>query len=294
MKRVYITIGLIFFLTIAGLLYFLTKGQSEKLNHRNIRKIEPELVYVKGQDPGKLIKPALWAIGGLESISIKGKKVLVKPSIVDCDSNIKGLNTNPVLIGNIIRECYDAGASEVYVTDHTLGNWTKCYKNSGIEKASKIAFGKIIPADDRIYYRFIELKDNKAGLNIHKLIETCEIIINVPALTISDEGNVRSGLYNLAGLTWENRYVFENGDKEMWIEYFKKFKPSFTIIDATNVNNLSFKGIIVSKDPLLAEAASVELMSNKVDSDSLMSMLEEQGIGITKVDKVSIQYVDIK
>ncbi len=292
MKRVYLTIGLIAVFVIAVFLIVFSLGKTKKSFVKSDETAE--LVYVKGSKTADLIKPSLWAIGGLEGLGIKGKKVLIKPSIIESDTNKRGLNTNPILIGRIIRECYDAGASEVYVTDHASGDWTKCYKNSGIEKASKLAFGKIIPAHEKRYYSFTEFSDDKVGLHIHRLLEKCDIIINIPTLTKSNDGKVRSGLYNLSGLTWENRKSFENSRDEVWIEYFKKYKPCLTIIDATNAESTAFKGIIVSKDPLLAEAASYALISDKEIDDTLMGKLEEQGLGGTNVEGVNIQFVDIQ
>ncbi len=63
----------------------------------------------------------------------------------------------PSLIGRIVEHCLAAGAKDVYVFDHTINEWRRCYKNSGIEKAAKDAGGTIVDGASVGRYHEIEI-----------------------------------------------------------------------------------------------------------------------------------------
>ena len=93
-------------------------------------------------------------------------------------------NTNPKLVAEIIKQCFDAGAKEVTVFDHTCDNWRKCYANSGIEDAAKAAGAKVMPADQESYFRTVSLPKGRSlkTTKIHQAIVDCDKWINVPVL----------------------------------------------------------------------------------------------------------------
>lgn len=56
------------------------------------------------------------------------QKVLVKPNIGWDTSPERAANTNPELVGRIVKAAYEAGASEVFAFDHTCDQWDRCYR----------------------------------------------------------------------------------------------------------------------------------------------------------------------
>ena len=111
-----------------------------------------DLVAVKGGEPDVMLQKGMEALGGIRTFVKKGQKVVIKPNIGWDVSPERAGNTNPKLIAEIVSQCRNAGASEVYVLDHTCDNWQRCYKNSGIESAVKEAGGKVAPAHTESYY----------------------------------------------------------------------------------------------------------------------------------------------
>ena len=101
-----------------------------------------DLVAVKGGEPEVMFDRAMASLGGMEKFVPKGGKVLVKPNMGWDVSPERAGNTHPKLVARIVRHCLDAGAKQVAVFDHTCDQWTRCYTNSGIERAVKDAGGQ--------------------------------------------------------------------------------------------------------------------------------------------------------
>ena len=113
-----------------------------------------DLVAVMGGTPSTMYKRAITEMGGMRKYIKKGDKVVIKPNIGWDKSPEFAADTNPQLIGAIVRDCIAAGAAEVIVFDHTCdSDWKSCYKRSGIEDETIKAGGKMAFANDEKYYR---------------------------------------------------------------------------------------------------------------------------------------------
>lgn len=98
-----------------------------------------DLVAVKDGEPAQMFDKAIEALGGMKKFIKKNQTVVVKPNIGWDTSPERGADTNPDLVKRIIQQCYSAGAKTVYVFDNTCDEWSKCYENSGIQKAVRDA-----------------------------------------------------------------------------------------------------------------------------------------------------------
>ena len=121
-----------------------------------------DMVAILGGEPEVMFRKAIAELGGMKNFIKKGDKVAVKPNIGWDKTPELGANTNPKLVTEIIKQCFDAGASEVTVFDHTCDDWRKCYANSGIEEAAKAAGAKVVPAHLEIYYKDVSLPKGKS------------------------------------------------------------------------------------------------------------------------------------
>ena len=110
-----------------------------------------DLVAVLGGEPEAMFKKAIAEMGGMKKFINKGDKVCVKPNIGWDQPVEMAANTNPKLIEEIVRQCFDAGAAEVTIFDHPCDDWRKSYVNSGIEEAAKKAGAKVVPANLESY-----------------------------------------------------------------------------------------------------------------------------------------------
>ena len=69
-----------------------------------------DLVAVMGGEPAEMFRKAIAEFGGMGKFVKAGQKVVVKPNIGwDKVPELAG-NTNPELVSEIIKQCFDAGA----------------------------------------------------------------------------------------------------------------------------------------------------------------------------------------
>ena len=82
-------------------------------------------VAIMGGEPEAMFRKAIAEMGGMKKFISPGDKVVVKPNIGWDQPVEMAANTNPKLVAEIIKQCFDAGAKEVTVFDHTCDNWRK-------------------------------------------------------------------------------------------------------------------------------------------------------------------------
>ena len=252
----------------------------------------PDLVIANGKQPADLLKLSLNAIGGLEQFDIKGKRVIIKPTIQWDSAPEESRNTNPELIYSIIRQCYDAKAWEVYVFDHTTDDWRLSYQTSGIEKATKLAFGKIIPANDYRYYE--KHNDTQDLFCFHQLVHKCDLIINVPKLRIETPNMLWGAVQNLQGLTWENGHfspVTRDCDMLSILNYIQ---PVLNVAEVSIVNageKQQEVALLTGKNSITIDAFACQLAGIDPYSIGYLKCAAEMGIGSLKTDHLTIQKI---
>lgn len=232
-----------------------------------------DLVAVKGGEPQVMFDKAMASFGGMQKFVSKGSKVLVKPNIGWDVTPDRAGNTHPKLIGRIIEHCFSAGAKEVFVFDHTCDQWTRCYKNSGIERAVKDAGGKIVSGDSEGYYQQIAVPKGKrlTEAKVHELFLDTDVFINVPVLKHHSSATLTIGMKNLMGVVWDRSYWHRNDLHQCIADFASYRKPTLTIVDAYNVMKrngprgvstgdvVPLKSQIVSTDLVAADAAAAML-----------------------------------
>jgi hypothetical protein len=103
-----------------------------------------DMIAIKNGDPVTMFKMAMEALGGMKKFVKPNQIVVVKPNIGWDAPPERAANTNPELVGQVVRSCIEAGAKQVMVFDNPCDEWTRCYKNSGIEQAVKDSGGQIV------------------------------------------------------------------------------------------------------------------------------------------------------
>ncbi len=264
-----------------------------------------DLVAVKGGEPDSMFDKAIESLGGMKNYVKKGQTVVVKPNIGWDTSPERAANTNPKLVARIIQHCFNAGAKEVYVFDHTCDNWTKCYSNSGIEKAVKDAGGKIVSGASEGYYQKVDIKHgiNLTDAKVHELILSSDVFINVPVLKSHGGGRITVGMKNLMGIVWDRGYWHRN-DLHQCIADFASFKrPELTIVDAYNVmmrngprgvsvNDLSpMKSLLISQDIVAVDAAAAKIFGLEPDDVPYIRIADKMKIGTKDLTRLNINRI---
>lgn len=292
---------------------FKTSALGSVISNKNLAvQSEPDLVAVMGGEPEVMLVRALKELGGIGHFVKKGQKVVIKPNIGWDKTPELAANTNPQLVGALVKLCKSAGASEVIVFDHTCQDWKKCYTNSGIEKAVLAAGGKIVPANDESYYREVEfphgvnMKKNK----IHQSLLDCDVWFNVPVLKNHGGAKNSISMKNLMGIVWD-RSFFHSHDLHQCIADAATFHkpPALNIVDAYRIMKSNgpqgksltdvvlLKSLIVSPDFVAVDTASMKLFSQVQPTDikdvRYISLAEKLKVGTQNLEKLNVKRIKL-
>lgn len=266
-----------------------------------------DLVAVRGGEPDAMFDKAIAAMGGMQAFVRKGSKVLVKPNIGWDVTPDRAGNTNPRLVGRIVEHCLHAGAREVSVFDHTCDAWSRCYGNSGIERAVKDAGGRIVSGDSEGYYQMVKISSGKrlAETKVHELLLGADVFINVPVLKHHSSSMITVGMKNLMGVVWDRGYWHRN-DLHQCIADFAGFrKPDLTVVDAYNVMKqngprgvsaadiVQMQSLVLSTDPVAADAAAAKLFGVEPSDVRHIQLAADMGIGTMDLSKLSINRIKV-
>ena len=271
-----------------------------------------DLVAVMGGEPDEMFRRAIAEFSGMKNFVKPGMKVAVKPNIGwDKVPELAG-NTNPKLVTEIIKECFEAGASEVTVFDHTCDDWIKCYKNSGIEDAAKAAGAKVMPAHQESYYRSIDLPRGKKmkTAKVHEAILDSDVWINVPILKNHGGANLTISMKNHMGIVWDRGFFHQNDLQQCIADICTMDKKAvLNVVDAYRVLKTNgprgrsasdvvlTKGLFVSPDIVAVDTAAAKFFNQvremPLESVGHLANGQALGIGTMDLDKLNIKRIKI-
>ena len=254
-----------------------------------------------------MLQSGMEALGGIRAFVKKGQKVVIKPNIGWDVGPERAGNTNPKLMRELVRQCRNAGASEIYVLDHTCDNWQRSYKNSGIESAVNDAGGKVAPAHTEGYYHEISIPDGKSLTKAkeHELILGADVFINVPVLKSHDGARLTITMKNLMGNVWD-RSVWHRTDLHQCIADFASYrKPTLNIVDAYNVMKRNgprgvsvedvvlMKSLLISTDMVAIDTAATKLFGLNPSDVRYIQLAADQKVGRMDLENLRIKRIAV-
>ena len=274
-------------------------GQSSSDNY--------DLVAVKGGEPDVMFDMAIQSLGGMEQFVKKGQNVVIKPNIAWDATPDRASNTNPNLVGRIIEHCLGAGAKNVYVFDHTINEWTRCYKNSGIEKATKEAGGKIVAGNSKGKYHEIDVLGGKVlkKAHVHELVLESDVFINVPVLKHHGGAGLCVSMKNLMGAVWDRKAWHALDLHQCIADFTTAVKPTLNIVDGYKVlmkngpRGVSLadvetrKFLIISSDMVAADSAATKFLAKDPGQIGHIRAAAEMGLGTMDLSKLNIKRIQI-
>lgn len=270
----------------------------------------PQTIYdmaaIKGGQPDKMFDEAIKSLGGMKNFVKKNQKVLIKPNIGWDVSPERGGNTNPKLVSRVIKHCFDAGAKDVYVFDHTCDDWKRTYVNSGIEKAVKDAGGKIIPANTENYYQEVSIKGGKKlkSAKVHELVLESDVLINMPILKNHGSTKVSIAMKNMMGIVWDRGYWHRNDLHQCIADCgLIDKKPNLNIVDAYYVMKQNgprgvsvddvviMKSLLIGKDMVAVDSAATKIFGLQPENISYLNIADEMGVGKMDLSSMKINRI---
>jgi uncharacterized protein (DUF362 family) len=271
-----------------------------------------DMVAVMGGEPEIMLNRAMKELGGIGKYVKKGQKVVIKPNIGWDKKPEMAANTNPELVGALIKLCKSAGAAEVLVFDHTCQDWQKCYTNSGIKAAVEKAGGKMVPGNDESYYREVQVPKGVQlkTAKIHKAILDCDVWFNVPVLKHHGGAKNSISMKNLMGIVWDRKFFHSNDLHQCIADSATIYKkPALNIIDAyrimksngpqgkTEADVVTLKSLIISPDFVAADTAAMKMFSQVQPTDiadvRYIAMAEKLRVGTQHLEKLNVKKIKL-
>jgi uncharacterized protein (DUF362 family) len=266
-----------------------------------------DLVAVKGGEPEDMFVKGIEAFGGMQKFVKAGQTVVVKPNIGWDSPPERAANTNPKLVGKIVELCIKAGAKSVTVFDNTCDEWTRCYKNSGIEQAVKDAGGKVVTGKDQTNYKAVSIPKGISlkTAEVHEQILNSDVFINVPVLKNHGGATMSLSMKNLMGIVWDRKFWHKNDLHQCIADFATYRRPDLNVIDGYNVMKkngprgvsvddvANMKYQILSTDMVAADTAAIKVFGIEVNAVKHIGLAENLGVGTSNLDKLSIKRISI-
>ncbi len=267
-----------------------------------------DLVAVRGGEPDDMFDRGIAAYGGMKTFVKPGQTVVVKPNIGWDVVPERAANTNPLVVKRIIEQCLAAGARQVYVFDNTIDEMTRCYRNSGIEKAVKEGGGKMVPGHTESYYQEVTIPgaERLKRAKVHELIFESDVFINVPVMKTHSSTRLSLAMKNLMGVVWDRRFWHANDLHQCIADYatFEK-KPHLNVLDAYNAlmrngprgvstsDVTNMKSMLIATNMVVLDAAASKMFGYEPETVRYIRRADEMNVGTMVLDNLNIHRIQI-
>jgi uncharacterized protein (DUF362 family) len=252
-----------------------------------------KMAIVRGADRKAMVEQGVKALGGMESFIRKGDRVLIKVNAAFATPASLGATTHPDTLAAVARLCFQAGATQVQICDNPINNPDSCFEITGLAQAAESCGARIIAPRPELF----------APLSLPggKLIQNWPVMAGAfPGITrvivvspVKDHQRAGASmvLKNLYGFLGGRRNVFHQDINGIITELSQLLKPTLCVLDGTvsmmtngptggSLSDLKETGtMVVSTDPVAADAVGVELLGRKLDDVPYIQMAAKAGAG---------------
>ena len=267
----------------------------------------PDAVRVDNGEPAQLLSQALFALGGMKQFISQGDRVVIKPNIGWARAPEFAANTNPDLVAEVVKSCYDAGAKEVKVFDRTCNDPRRCYSASEIEKKADEAGAEVSHIRKNKYSK-IELKNSKIlkEWEIYTDYLETDKVINIPIAKHHSLSRVSLGIKNLMGVMGGNRGLIHSEFDQKIADITSTILPTLTIIDAYRILVANGptggdpadvklqKSLIASSCVVTADYLGMDLFSLTLNDVGHIREMVERGINKFDLNNLNIKQIDLR
>jgi len=262
----------------------------------------PEMAIIQGDDPTQLTRQALVELGGIKRFVSRADIVVVKPNIGWDRMPEQAANTNPLVVAEIVRQCWDAGARRVIVTDVSCNDPRRCFQRSGIAEAAQRENAEVILPDPA---RFKEVDVQGEILRAWPILDAflnADKIINIPIAKHHSLTGTTLGMKNWYGILGGPRHQLHQKINESLADLADFMRPTLTILDCYrvllrngptggNLEDVALKKTLVAgTDPVALDAYVAKAYWN-LEADALpyLKMAASRGLGTYQFEKVRTQ-----
>jgi uncharacterized protein (DUF362 family) len=263
----------------------------------------PHMSVVQNGEPRELVARALADLGGISRFIARQDVVVVKPNIAWDRTPEQAANTNPELVAEVVRQCWQAGAKRVIVTDVSCNEPRRCFQRSGIQAAARAAGAEVILPDPDL---FREVEMGGVVLKnwpVFSPFLEADKILNLPIAKHHNLTGATLGMKNWYGILGGERNRLHQQIHESLVDLASFMLPTLTIMDCYRVllrngptggdlEDVALKKTVVaSTDPVALDTYVAKAWWN-LDPEHLpyLQMAANRGLGTIEYDKLQVKF----
>ena len=279
------------------------RGEQARRDHRTAANAQlPAMTVVQGGEPRALVQKALENLGGIGRFVSRQDVVVIKPNIAWDRTPEQAANTNPEAVAEVVRQCWQAGAKRVIVTDVSCNEPRRCFARSGIQAAAHAEGAEVILPDPELF-REVELGGVvlKTWPVFTPFLEA-DKIINMPIAKHHVLTGATLGMKNWYGILGGERNRLHQQIHQSLADLASFMLPTLTMIDCYrillrngptggNLEDVALKKTIVAgTDPVALDAYVAKAYWN-LDAAQLpyLAMAAGRGLGTLDFDKLQVK-----
>jgi len=263
----------------------------------------PGLVLAENENSVAALGASLDAIGGIKRFIKPGDRVIIKPNVGWDRTPAQAANTNPVLVGEMVRLCLDAGASQVVVSDISCNYTPRCFIRSGIRDAVEQNGGIVaLPRDEDYIQANLEGKLLTEWPVLKQFVEA-DKFINMPIVKQHSLSTCTIGMKNFYGILGGRRNQLHQQINQSIVDLTRFCAPTLTVVDATRVllrsgpqggslDDVAIKNTVMcATDIVAADARGVEFLGYRATDVGHIVLAHQSGLG--EIDYKAAGYKEI-
>jgi uncharacterized protein (DUF362 family) len=280
------------------------RGVQARRDHRTATNAQlPAMTVVQGGEPRALVQKALENLGGIGRFVSRQDVVVIKPNIAWDRTPEQAANTNPDAVAEVVRQCWQAGAKRVIVTDVSCNEPRRCFQRSGIQAAARAEGAEVILPDPELF-REVELGGVvlKTWPVFTPFLEA-DKIINMPIAKHHVLTGATLGMKNWYGILGGERNRLHQQIHQSLVDLANFMLPTLTMIDCYrvllrngptggNLEDVALKKTMVAgTDPVALDAYVAKAYWN-LDPAQMpyLQMAAARGLGTVDFEKLAVKF----
>ena len=195
----------------------------------------PELAVIQNGEPRPLVQRALEELGGIRRFISRADVVILKPNIAWDRTPEQAANTNPELVAEVVRQCWEAGAKRVIVTDVSCNDPDRCLQRSGIAEAARHEGAEVLLPDPSRFKQVDLGGDVLQDWPVFQPFLEADKIINLPIAKHHSLTGTTLGMKNWYGILGGARHQLHQQIHESLVDLADFVRPTLTLIDCYRV-----------------------------------------------------------
>ena len=256
----------------------------------------------KAGEPRALVQQALENLGGMSRFVSRQDVVVLKPNIAWDRTPEQAANTNPELVAEVVRQCWQAGARRVIVTDVSCNEPRRCFQRSGIMAAAQAEGAEVILPDPD-GFREVDLGGVVLkNWPVFAPFLEADKVINLPIAKHHMLTGATLGMKNWYGILGGERNRLHQQIHQSLADLASFMLPTLTLLDSYRVlmrngptggnpeDVLLKKTLVAGTDPVAIDAYAAKAYWNiGADEMPYLAMAAARGLGTANFASLDVK-----